>query len=92
MSTFVLTSRHANSSVLCQQDILRDYDTILWMDSSFRLFEPHLRPAISMALENRYGAVLFTKVRENVLCKTLSNGSTNVELLVVQTYCISDLL
>ncbi|KAI0240175.1 hypothetical protein LSAT2_009135 [Lamellibrachia satsuma] len=43
------------------QDILRDYDTILWMDSSFRLFEPHLRPAISMALENRYGAVLFTK-------------------------------
>ena len=44
----------------CPQEVLRDHDTILWMDASFRLFQPHLDPAVARILKTGYGVVLFS--------------------------------
>ncbi|KAI0240174.1 hypothetical protein LSAT2_009134 [Lamellibrachia satsuma] len=42
------------------QELFRVYDTVLWMDSSFRLFKPHLKPAVSRIMKSGYGVVLFS--------------------------------
>ena len=33
---------------------------MLWMDASFRLFQPHLDPATARILKTGYGVVLFS--------------------------------